>query len=156
MGGDTHCKAVLFLLWHFWWVRVPRPSQVTGVTFLMRQTFLCVQAVWLFLSKMWIWSTIGLLLIVWHEKEGDSREILQCWGVGWTPPPLAAQPALAFCWTVWAHLASRGKGPEGTEKGQGFVLCVKFRFEWWSRKFRLCMKWLYSKSWNWCYWLTFA
>lgn len=117
--GGKHSKAMLFFLWHFWWVRIPRPSQVTGVTFLMRQTFLCVQAMWLFLSKMWLWSTVNFLLIVWQEKEGESREILQWWGVGWTPRPLAAWPALAFCWTVGLILPEGRQRPWRHRKGAG-------------------------------------
>lgn len=148
---------VFFFLWQFWWVRVPRLSQVTGVTFLMRQTFLCVQAMWLVLHKMWIWSTVGCLLHVWQEKEGRAGKSYSA--EGWDEPLVPGSPAsTSLCWTDRAHLAKRETmALKAQNRGRTLTpICVKFRFEWWSRKFRLCMKWSYSKSWYWFYWLTFS
>lgn len=84
-------KAMLFFLWQFWWVRVPRLSQVTGVTFPMRQAFVCVQATWLIFSKIWIWSTVGHLLIVWQEKEGRAGKSYST--EGWDEPLILWQPS---------------------------------------------------------------
>lgn len=99
-------------------------SQGTGVTFLMRQTFLCVQAMWLNRDKMWIWSTIGLLLFVRQEKEGRAGKSYSA-EVGWKPLSLAAQPARAFVEQIGLILQEGRQWPLRHRTGAGLWLwCV--------------------------------